>query len=347
MQINVTEKPPSLVHSESLDHRMAEMTLMLLIFIVGAIGNPVTAYLVFSNKRLHNIQNCLTINIIIIDLIATFTILPIQVITLGLGKWPFGEVFCQIIGLLTVVLSLCSLWTILGLSILRIMLMTRPRLYATIVLPKYIIPILLSIWGVSVFGGSFVFAIGTYAFKVTFAVCFFLFESIPKMIAFMVPLVLIPVILVSGLSILIIIRLKRRRSYDAQQQDRREEKEIALTYLMLVLVYVACYLPVFIVEAEEILFKGMILPHDVYMIVTYFGYLPFSLKTMAYGLTKKSFRKKIKNWFIRPRRISPRADGKARAKRQITVVFSKQLDAREVIAINPRKESFVESNRKQ
>lgn len=320
---------------------MTEMTLMLLIFIVGAIGNPVTAYLVFSNKRLHNIQNCLTINIIAIDLIATFTIVPIQIITLALGKWPFGEAMCQMTGLVTVVLSVCSLWTIVWLSILRIILMTRPGLYATLVLPKYMIPILLSTWGVSIFGGSFVFAIGTYAFKAKFVVCFFLFESVPTMIAYMVPLVLMPVMLVSGLSILIAIKLNRKRRYNPQQQDRREEKEIALTYLMLVLVYVACYLPVFIVEAEEILFKGMVLSHDAYMIVTYFGYLPFSLKTMAYGLTKKSFRKEIKSWFIPPRKIYPTPDGKETSKRQDMVVSSKQLDSHEVVAIKPKEESSV------
>lgn len=320
---------------------MTEMTLMLLIFIVGAIGNPVTAYLVFSNKRLHNIQNCLTINIIAIDLIATFTIVPIQIITLALGKWPFGEAMCQMTGLVTVVLSVCSLWTIVWLSILRIILMTRPGLYATLVLPKYMIPILLSTWGVSIFGGSFVFAIGTYAFKAKFVVCFFLFESVPTMIAYMVPLVLMPVMLVSGLSILIAIKLSRKRRYNPQQQDRREEKEIALTYLMLVLVYVACYLPVFIVEAEEILFKGMVLSHDAYMIVTYFGYLPFSLKTMAYGLTKKSFRKEIKSWFIPPRKIYPTPDGKETLKRQDMVVSSKQLDSHEVVAIKPKEESSV------
>ena len=341
MQNSATESALSLVHSENLDHRLTEMTLMLLIFIAGAIGNPVTAYLVFSNKRLHNIQNCLTINIIAIDLIATFTIVPIQVITLALGKWPLGETMCQITGLVTVVLSVCSLWTILWLSILRIIFMTRPRFYATIVLPKYIIPILLSTWGVSVFGGSFVFAIGTYAFKAKFVVCFFLFESIPKMIAFMVPLVLIPMMLVSGLSILIVIRLNRRRRYNAQQQDRREEREIALTYLMLVFVYVACYLPVFIVEAEVLLFKGMVLPHDAYMIVTYFGYLPFSLKTMAYGLTKRSFRKEIKSWFMRSRRIHPSSDGKGKVRRQNKVVFSKRLDAHEVVIIKPREETDV------
>lgn len=320
---------------------MTEMTLMLLIFIVGAIGNPVTAYLVFSNKRLHNIQNCLTINIIAIDLIATFTIVPFQIITLALGKWPFGEAMCQMTGLVTVVLSVCSLWTIVWLSILRIILMTRPGLYATLVLPKYMIPILLSTWGVSIFGGSFVFAIGTYAFKAKFVVCFFLFESVPTMIAYMVPLVLMPVMLVSGLSILIAIKLSRKRRYNPQQQDRREEKEIALTYLMLVLVYVACYLPVFIVEAEEILFKGMVLSHDAYMIVTYFGYLPFSLKTMAYGLTKKSFRKEIKSWFIPPRKIYPTPDGKETSKRQDMVVSSKQLDSHEVVAIKPKEESSV------
>eukprot|EP00112_Aurelia_sp_Birch-Aquarium-sp1_P009866 Seg2138.2 transcript_id=Seg2138.2/GoldUCD/mRNA.D3Y31 product="Melatonin-related receptor" protein_id=Seg2138.2/GoldUCD/D3Y31 len=341
MQNNATEKSLSLLHSESISHRMTEMTLMLLIFIVGAIGNPVTAYLVFSNKRLHNIQNCLTINIIAIDLIATFTIVPIQIITLALGKWPFGEAMCQMTGLVTVVLSVCSLWTIVWLSILRIILMTRPGLYATLVLPKYMIPILLSTWGVSIFGGSFVFAIGTYAFKAKFVVCFFLFESVPTMIAYMVPLVLMPVMLVSGLSILIAIKLNRKRRYNPQQQDRREEKEIALTYLMLVLVYVACYLPVFIVEAEEILFKGMVLSHDAYMIVTYFGYLPFSLKTMAYGLTKKSFRKEIKSWFIPPRKIYPTPDGKETSKRQDMVVSSKQLDSHEVVAIKPKEESSV------
>ena len=279
------------LHTDNATHRIVESIIMCIIFALGAVCNPVTVSVVIRNKKLHNLHNSLTMNIMLVDSLATFTIVPIQIYVLYMGKWPFSAGICQLTGFLIILFSTCGLWTILWLSILRSLHIYKPAKYSMMVKPRCMLAIITSTWGMALVGCSTLLGLDKIKFKAKFNVCFFMFGSIPETIGFMMPFVVIPLVAISILSVMIFRGLKRRKkSTRLQQQQRQEEKGLAYTYLMLVIIYYVCYFPVFIIEAESVLFKNEELPHTVYMSVTFLGFLPFSIKAIAYMLAKKSTR---------------------------------------------------------
>ena len=282
---------------------------MSVIFAIGAVCNPVTVTVVIRNKKLHNLHNSLTINIMLVDFLATFTAMPIQIYVLLMGRWPFAASVCQLAGFLIILFSICGLWTILWLSILRTLHIYKPAKYSVMVKPKSMLTIIASTWGMAFIGCGTLLGLDKIKYKAKFNVCFFLFNSLAEMNGFMMPFVVIPIVVISILSVMIFKGLKQRMKLSTMQpQQRREEKGLAYTYLMLVLVYYVCYFPVFVIETESVFFKGLELPHFVYMSVTFLGYLPFSIKAIAYMLAKKSTREAVLGVLKRKNTIASRSN---------------------------------------
>ena len=306
MANNSTEAFDQYLHTADTTHRIIESIIMCIIFAIGAVGNPLTACVVIRNKKLHNLHNSLTMNIIFVDSLATFTIMPIQIYMFIMGRWPFSASVCKLMGFLIILFSTCALWTILWLSILRSLHIFRTAKYLAIVRPRCIISITASTWSMALICCCTLLGLDKLKYKARFNVCFFLFDSPAQMMAFMIPFVVIPILITSVLSVMIFKGLKQReRNTGIQPQQREEEKGLAYTYLMLVLVYDLCYFPVFVIETESIIFKNQELPHVIYMIVTYFGYLPFSIKAIAYMMTKKSTREAVFSLFKRKNAVKP------------------------------------------
>ena len=267
---------------------------MCFIFAIGASCNPLTVSVVVRNKKLHNLHNSLTINIMLVDCLATFTIMPIQIYVLLMGRWPFSVHVCQFTGFLTILFSASGLWTILWLSIFRSLHIYRPDKYSIMVKRRSMLAVIASIWGLTFTGCCILVGLNKIKYKAKFNVCFFMFDSVPEMTGFMIPFVVIPIFVINILSVAIFKGMKQRRNLTRMQpQQREEEKGQAYTYLMLVLVYYICYLPVFVIETETVFIKDHELPHSIYMLVTFFGYLPFSVKAIAYMLAKRSTRQAV------------------------------------------------------
>lgn len=274
----------------------------------------------------------------LVDSLATLTIMPIQIYILFMGKWPFSASTCQFTGFLIIFFSICGLWTILWLSILRSLHIYKPAKYSVMVKPRCMMAIITSTWGMALVGCSTLLGLDKIKYKAKFSVCFFAFGSIAEMIGFMMPLVIIPFVVIATLSAMIFRALKqKKKSTRLQQQQRQEEKGLAYTYLMLVLIYFVCYFPVFVIETESVLFKDEELPHFVYMLVTFLGYLPFSIKAIAYMLAKKSTRQAVLGVLKRKNAVASRDNNQLTQMRPLGVPNNTTVVQGESVEILPQK----------
>eukprot|EP00794_Sanderia_malayensis_P003292 gene3293-3775_t len=293
-------------HSRERSEIIIETIFMILIFLIGAIGNPLTGFMIMRNNRLRNLHNTLTINLIIADSIAIFACMPPIIVTFSTGKWLFGGTFCNIIGFFTFVLGISCLWTILWLSITRLAMLTKPNMYAYIIRRKYMISIVISIWVVALFSAGSVYIKGRFEFKPRFAVCFFVFDSMEEMAFFMTPLVIAPLLAIALLTAAIGYKMtiKNRPTNTCFVKYREKETEIIKTYIILVAVYILCYIPVFVIEAEAVHYKTKENLHHIFPVMaTYLGLLPFSLKTVIHVMTRKAFRNGVFAVFKRKNRV--------------------------------------------
>ncbi len=278
-------------HTKSKTEMFIETLVMVIIFLIGAIGNPLTGLLIYRNKRLRNLHNMLIINLIFADSIATFLYMPTVIITMAAGKWVFGSFFCHFTGFLSILLATTCLWTILWLSVMRLLMLTKPHWYALIVMPKYVFSIIACSWLMAFISSGIVYAAGGFAFKQEYALCSFVFDDLASLALVMIPLVILPVGIVSAVTVIIVVKIRRKRDKN-KIRYREEEREVASTYVILVLVYVLCYIPVFIIEAHYASSKGGT-HHIGPILATYLGLLPFSVKTFITVLNKKVYRKEV------------------------------------------------------
>jgi hypothetical protein len=84
------------------------ISLFLLVFIFGIVGNILVFYAVWSNVQLRNATNFFLVNLSIADFMVLFICLPPTVIHDVAQTWFLGEILCKLISYLQVSISLFS-----------------------------------------------------------------------------------------------------------------------------------------------------------------------------------------------------------------------------------------------
>ncbi|XP_004384216.1 N-arachidonyl glycine receptor [Trichechus manatus latirostris] len=117
------------VASKSLypeEYKIAALVFYSCIFIVGLFVN-VTALWVFScTTKKRTTVTIYMMNVALLDLIFILT-LPFRMFYYAKGEWPFGEVFCQILGALTIFYPSIALWLLAFISADRYMAIVQPK----------------------------------------------------------------------------------------------------------------------------------------------------------------------------------------------------------------------------
>lgn len=83
------------------------ISLFLLVFIFGIVGNILVFYAVWSNVHLRNATNFFLVNLSIADFMVLLICLPPTVIHDVAQTWFLGEILCKLISYLQVSISLC------------------------------------------------------------------------------------------------------------------------------------------------------------------------------------------------------------------------------------------------
>jgi hypothetical protein len=84
------------------------ISLFLLVFIFGIVGNILVFYAVWSNVQLRNATNFFLVNLSIADFMVLLICLPPTVIHDVAQTWFLGEILCKLISYLQVSISLFS-----------------------------------------------------------------------------------------------------------------------------------------------------------------------------------------------------------------------------------------------
>lgn len=66
------------------------------IFILGFMGNTSVIIKVVTNRKLQSARNIFLLNLMLSDLLLCFTSLPVQLVSVMLKRWIFGDVLCSL-----------------------------------------------------------------------------------------------------------------------------------------------------------------------------------------------------------------------------------------------------------
>ncbi|XP_069493124.1 N-arachidonyl glycine receptor [Ambystoma mexicanum] len=108
------------------EYRVAALVFYSIVFAVGLCVN-ITAIWVFScTTRKRTSVTVYMMNVALLDLIFIICI-PFRMIYYGKQYWPFGDIFCRLLGALTVCYPNIALWLLAFISADRYMAIVQPR----------------------------------------------------------------------------------------------------------------------------------------------------------------------------------------------------------------------------
>ena len=284
---DLQERPNYLVFIETF--------VLGVIFVVSMTGNILSCFIMYINPRLRTWHNLLLLNLIFVDLLASFLcVTPVFAVLLR-GNWFGGLALCSFVAYTSCLLLTVSIITLAAISVSRYFLITNVLRYMNIFKKRNVVWMLLGIWGLAAISafppligwGRFIFLPGN-------AMCFVYFGSSLSYAAIFTLLVIGPpvlVIIIIFAKVRYAIKMKTRTnpsSISAARGIASEDIYSARTLLSVVFMVLLCWSPVFLIFLLAAV--GIEMPRQVALLATYSVFFPLALKPLIYFYTKKQFR---------------------------------------------------------
>ncbi|XP_065301625.1 melatonin receptor type 1C-like [Dermacentor albipictus] len=109
------------------DGAVSIMAVLLLAFIVLAVmGNAMVVLTVLRHRGMRTRTNMFIVNLAIADILVALLDMPVSMATLLRGDWVMGRAFCQFNGFTMALLLMCSIHTLMYMSVHKYLSITRP-----------------------------------------------------------------------------------------------------------------------------------------------------------------------------------------------------------------------------
>ena len=124
---NMTHEETRVTNFENRDFRIAKITLYVLIFVLGCIGNSLVAIVIIGAKDMRTPPNFLILNLALCDFLTPALGIPFD-FALEESKyiWPFGRVMCKVLWPLQTAFSTSSSLTLAVISLERFKTLSKP-----------------------------------------------------------------------------------------------------------------------------------------------------------------------------------------------------------------------------
>ena len=106
-----------------------EISIGIAICLISFLGNVLVVYAIHRDPRLNTITNMLIENLAFSDIFMAVLHMPFWIISLRYGRWIFGHVACQIVGVTQLIFGISSLFTMTGIALNRYFKVVKRNLY--------------------------------------------------------------------------------------------------------------------------------------------------------------------------------------------------------------------------
>ena len=94
-------------------------TVYAITFLVGMTGNLLVIFAVIKSRRLHNVTCLFLANLAVADLLTVVFLIPLQIIVHSSDYWNLGDAVCRLVAYVGVVSPVCSVFTMMIISLER------------------------------------------------------------------------------------------------------------------------------------------------------------------------------------------------------------------------------------
>uniref|UniRef100_UPI00398EBDBD somatostatin receptor type 1-like n=1 Tax=Pristiophorus japonicus TaxID=55135 RepID=UPI00398EBDBD len=294
----VTDLPSNSSFSPYEAERDTRMLVIQFIYaivcLVGLIGNSMVIFVILRYAKMKTATNIYILNLAIADELFMLS-MPFLSASAALQRWPFGSLLCRTVLSVDGINQFTSVFCLTVLSVDRYVAVVHPIKAARYRRPTIAKIINICVWVLSVLVilPIIVFAGTAPTQDGAGLVCNFLWPQPSWSVAFVVYTFLlgflIPVFAICLCYILIIVKMRVVALKAGWQQRRRSEKKITRMVLMVVTVFVICWMPFYVVQLANVFLSR--LDTTVTQLCVILSYANSCANPILYGFLSDNFKR--------------------------------------------------------
>lgn len=289
-------------------------TLMLMgygtIATIGLLGNGLVIFVIMKYSKMKTVTNMYILNLSVAD--SLFLIgLPLIMTTVKVESWIFGYFLCKLYYILTCINMFTGTFTLTAMSADRFLAVCFPIQAITARTPRNAIIIIVLIW---IFSFIFMLPVVLYTELVPkwgFAdkySCLIMWPTqlgTPGQNIFITYTLLlgfvIPIIMISILYTLLVIRLKTTGSQAQSVRRRTSHRKVTKLVTIIIMVFFVCWLPYWVFQVLLVVSppkqKLPIWQVYIFQVFTILSYANSMINPLLYAFTNENFREAFINAF--------------------------------------------------
>ena len=280
-----------------------ESGLMIFINFMAFTGNSMVCWAVYRNHRLRTIPNMYVVTLAISDALMAVLCMPMSVVLLITGKWPFSGAVCHFHGFFCFFCALYSLLLMTATAVNRYFRVVKPTLYRRHFKVK---STFLSIIAIALAAGlgaglSSMAQWATFIVHYGKVICFMDFKTPQIDMGYMAFLdvfyIAIPIGIISFAYYTIFKMIKgHNQEMNTTRQGTNlslnvEEIRVTKALFATVLGFILCWGPIAIIDmVDSYTQHKLAIPREVFLLYIYLGFGSCSINPVIYGVMNRAFR---------------------------------------------------------
>ncbi|XP_058510524.1 somatostatin receptor type 5-like [Solea solea] len=299
---NWTSMPENVTEPEPLPFSVDTAVIYTIVFIVGFLGNTLVIYVVIRYVKMKTVTNMYILNLALADELYILGI-PFLGTNSALSYWPYGDFFCKVCMTADAMSQFSSTFCLTVMSIDRYLAVVYP-----IRSTKWRNPQVAKIFNIMVWVVSFLIVLPVTIYshvqkefntcniswpepRDSWSIAFILYTSILGFFG--------PVFVISLCYLLIVIKVRSAGVRAGVTNRRRSERKVTKMVVIIVLVFVICWLPFFITNIVNLVY---IIPESkttatVYFVLVILTYVNSCANPILYGFLSDNFKQSFQKVF--------------------------------------------------
>ncbi|ELK02256.1 Melatonin-related receptor [Pteropus alecto] len=276
--------------------------VMVITIMVDLIGNFMVVLAVLRNKKLRNSGNIFVASLSLADMLVAIYPYPLMLYAMAIGGWDLSQVQCQMIGFITGLSVVGSIFNIMAIAINRYCYICHSLQYERIFSMRNTLIFLIITWIMTILAVLPNVYVGTIEFDPRTYTCIFNYLNNP---VFAVTIVcihfILPLLIVGFCYVKIWIKvLAARDSAGQNPENQLAEVRNFLTMFVIFLLFAVCWCPLNVltvlasVSSKEIASK---IPNWLYLAAYFIAYFNSCLNAVIYGFLNENFRREYMTVF--------------------------------------------------
>ncbi|XP_016020052.2 melatonin-related receptor [Rousettus aegyptiacus] len=276
--------------------------VMVVTIMVDLVGNFMVVLAVLRNKKLRNSGNIFVASLSLADMLVAIYPYPLMLYAMAVGGWDLSQVQCQLIGFITGLSVVGSIFNIMAIAINRYCYICHSLQYERIFSMRNTLIFLILTWIMTILAVLPNVYVGTIEFDPRTYTCIFNYLNNPVFAVTIVSVhFILPLIIVGFCYVKIWIKVLAARDSAGQNPDNQlAEVRNFLTMFVIFLLFAVCWCPLNVltvlasVSAKEIASR---IPNWLYLAAYFIAYLNSCLNAVIYGFLNENFRREYMTVF--------------------------------------------------